>query len=57
MKMARDEMVYAVMRKWGFESMTALTFAKIAETWTSDYAVENMFIVAMAIGYEPNEEE
>lgn len=57
MKMTREEMMDKVIEKYGFENNTTLTFCKIAEEWESDFAVENMFIVAMALGYEVESEE
>lgn len=57
MKMTREQMIDAVIRTYGFENNTTLTFCEIAETWESDFAVENMFIVAMANGYEVESEE
>ena len=55
--MTRDEMMDEVMRKYGFENDIALTFCRIAETWESDLAVEVMFVIAMAHGYEIESEE
>lgn len=57
MKMTREEMMNKVIRKYGFENNTTITFCEIAEEWTSDFAVEQMFIVAMALGYEVESEE
>ena len=57
MKMTRDEMMDEVMRKYGFENDIALTFCRIAETWESDLAVEEMFVITMAHGYEIESEE
>lgn len=57
MKLTREQMMDEVIRKYGFENNTTITFCEIAETWESDFAVENMFIVAMALGYEGKEEE
>ena len=55
--MTREEMMNEVIRRYGFENNTTLTFCKIAEEWVSDFAVEQMFIVAMACGYEVESEE
>ena len=55
--MTREEMINKVIEKYGFENNTTLTFCKIAEEWASDFAVEQMFIVAMALGYEVESEE
>ena len=57
MKMTREEMMDKVIEKYGFENNTTLTFCEIAEEWASDFAVEQMFIVAMALGYEVESEE
>lgn len=57
MKMTREEMVNEVIRKYGFENNITITFCAIVEEWASDFAVEQMFIVAMANGYEVESEE
>ena len=57
MKMTREKMIDKVIEKYGFENNTTLIFCKIAEEWVSDFAVENMFIIAMANGYEVESEE
>lgn len=57
MKMTREQMIDEVIRSYGFENNTTLTFCEIAEKWESDFAVEQMFIVAMSCGYEIEEEE
>ena len=55
--MIREEMMNEVIRRYGFENNTTLTFCKIAEEWVSDFAVEQMFIIAMTLGYEVESEE
>lgn len=55
--MTREEMMDKVINKYGFENKTTLTFCEIAEEWVSDSAVEDMFIIAMAVGYEVEENE
>ena len=55
--MTREEMINKVIRKYGFENNTTITFCEIAEEWISDFAVENMFIIAMANGHEVESED
>ena len=55
--MTREEMMNEVIRKYGFESYIAIKFCEIVEEWVSDFAVEQMFIIAMALGYEVESEE
>lgn len=57
MKMTREEMIDKVIEKYGFENNITLTFCKIAEELESDYAVENMFIVVMALAESKEESE
>lgn len=57
MKMTREEMIDKVIEKYGFENNTTLTFCEIAEEWVSDFAVEQMFIIAMTLDYEVESEE
>lgn len=57
MKMTREEMIDKVIEKYGFENNTTFTFCEIAEEWVSDFAVEQMFIIAMTLDYEVESEE
>lgn len=57
MKMTREEMIDKVIEKYGFENNITLTFCEIAEEWVSDFAVEQMFIIAMTLDYEVESEE
>lgn len=57
MKMTREEMMDKVIRKYGFENNITLAFCEIAEEWRSDFAVEQMFIIAMTSNYEEESEE
>ncbi len=57
MKMTREEMMDKVIKKYGFENNITITFCEIAEEWKSDYAVEQMFAIAMANGCEEESEE
>lgn len=50
-------MIDKVIEKYGFENNTTLTFCEIAEEWVSDFAVEQMFIIAMTLDYEVESEE
>lgn len=55
--MTRETMIDEVIKKWGFENEITITFCKIAEELESDYAVENMFIVVMALAESKKESE